>query len=154
MKFLFTLLVAAFLHLPSLASTPAEILTEEFDRIQKWILTQTPDGNVGGLYDYVQMDGYLILFSQEFDKDHDTIRFFLNREAPEKDFAITYHYTRHIVRGRTVIRRFIGPEPTGWRNDTIDVNTGEYLGAQGARKLRLKPDEQRIIDHWGLTWIE
>ncbi len=136
------------------AQSPANILIDEFQRVQNWIGTQIPDGEVGGLYDFIQRDGYKILYSKQFDGDHDTIRFFLNRKAPEQDFAITYHLSRHITHGRTVLRRFIGPEPTGWRNDTVDFHTKEYLGAQGAQHLRFRKDEQKILQEWGFTWID
>ena len=144
-------LVLLFACLSANASETATVLLNEFQYIRQIIESRTADGNVGGYYDFIEMDGYEILYTPEFDTDHDVIRVFLNRETPEKDFSITYYLTDHIVRGRRVLRRFVGPEPTGWRNDTIDVNTLEYLGSQGNSRLILKEDEQKIADELGVT---
>ena len=133
------------------ASEKADILIEEYTRIKQWVESVEPDGLVGGLYYYVEREGYIILFSQKFDGKHETIRFFLNREAPLKDFAITYIKSKYILKDRTILRRFIGSEPTGWKNQTVDVTTLEDLGSQGVKELVLSPDEKQIIAEWGLT---
>jgi hypothetical protein len=135
------------------ASPEAEQLLLEYSSLKQWTSEVQSDGVIGGLYQFVQMDGYKIMFSQEFDGDHDVIRFFMAREAPRKDFAITYFWSRYIKQDRVVLRRFVGHEPSGWRNDTIDVETLEYLGRQGRRDLRLPEDEESILEQWGIELL-
>lgn len=133
------------------AFNKAEILTEEYNRIKSWVQQSQTDGVIGNLYPYIQMDGYILMFSNDFDNQHETIRFFINGEGHEKDFSITYYKSQYMVENKMVIRRFVGPEPTGWRNDTIDFDTQEYLGFQGTDKPRLNDKAQEIIKEWNLT---
>lgn len=138
---------------PVFASQEAETLLAEFDQLREHVLSQEADGVVGGYMNYIQKDGYKILFKPEFDTDHDVIRIFMNREFPEKDFAITYILSDHLYDGRRVLRRFIGPEPTGWRNHSVDVVTLEYLGSQGNSALQLKEEEAEILRTLGISLL-
>ncbi|MEO0335678.1 MAG: hypothetical protein AAF202_04765 [Pseudomonadota bacterium] len=152
MKFLMTVLAFVFCF-SAVASPEAEQLVKEFNSLKQWALEQEMDGVVGGLYPYVQQDGYIVMFSKEFDGEHDVIRFFLGRSAPQKDFAVSYYWSRYMFEGRRVLRRFVGPEPTGWRNDTVDVDTFEYLGRQGRSELSLSDEELEILEAWGIELL-
>jgi len=133
------------------ASEPAKTLLEEFARLKEFVQSNQPDGEVGGYMEYIQMDGYIVLYKPDNTEDHDVIRIFANREFPDPDFAVTYFLSDHLYKDRRVLRRFVGHEPSFWRNDTVDVNTGEYLGRQGLRVPRLNEDEQAILDYFEIT---
>jgi hypothetical protein len=139
-----------FISLFSQAQSKSEILLEEFDRIQNFIEQQEADGVVGGLYPFIQQEGYILMSSQEFGTKHDLIRFFMNREGLQKDFAVTYIRSHYLLEGREVLKRFVGYEPTGWRNDTIDVKTGEDLGFQGVESLLLDEEAQSLLQAWDI----
>ncbi len=83
----------------------------------------------------------------------EVIRIFRDKEGM-KSFEITFHHNDHIVKGREVIRRFVGPGISGWRNDTIDSQTLEYLGSQGARRPMLDSRDREILKQWDIELFE
>ncbi len=131
------------------------ILTEEFNRLRSFVAQLKPDGDVGGYYWKKDYGDHLLLWKLEESEDarayHEVIRLYASRGEDQKPFAVTYHKTTGIIDGLMVLRRFIGPEPTGWRNDTIDYQTGEYLGSQGFRRLWLQDEDLRILKRWNIT---
>lgn len=133
------------------ASYTGQTISTEYTTLKSWIEQTNPDGEVGGLYPYIQMDGYKVLYSENFDGEHETIRIFLAGIEEQKDFSVTYIKSQHIQKGKTVLRRFVGPEPTGWRMDEIDADTLEYLGRQGTKKPRLTPKAKEILEELGIT---
>ena len=147
------LIVGVVISTSAFASPQADQLIAEFEWLKSWAENAEPDGKIGSLYPYVQHDGYVVMFSEEFDGKHDVVRFLVQREAPVKDFAISYYWSKYIVEGRVVLRRFVGTEPTGWKNHTVDVNTREYLGSQGRRVLNLSDDEKELLQDWGIQQL-
>jgi hypothetical protein len=84
--------------------------------------------------------------------DSERIRLFREREDDDQTwFAITYHHSKYILEGTDVIRRFVGPEPSGWRNDTVDAKTGEFLQTQGAQRPLLTHREAEILADWNIA---
>lgn len=132
------------------ASPQFNQLASEYEGLYQWTQSVQPDGLVGYHYPYKQMDGYMVIWEPQssMDDGHIMIRILLKRETPLKDFAVTYYKSQYIVQGRTVLRRFYGPDDKGWRNDTVDFITGEYLGFQGNPSPSFKEDEQSILDFW------
>lgn len=153
---LLIILFAVFKITPVFATPQADQLAAEYQRLYNWTQTVQPDGLVGSHYPFKQMEGYIVLWDPQasMNDKHDMIRIFLNREAPLKDFAVTYYKSQYIVEGRTVLRRFYGPDDKGWRNDTVDFITGEYFGYQGTPSPKLSEDEQSILDFWTILPLE
>lgn len=133
------------------SSDKALTISTEYTTLKSWIQQITPDGIIGGLYPYIQMDGYKVLFSKEFDTDHEIIRVFLAGHDGEKDFSITYIKSQHFQKDKTILRRFIGPEPTGWRMDEMNFETQKYIGRQGALKPSLSSQALAIINELGIS---
>ena len=91
------------------------------------------------------------LVDEESDSFHEAIRLYIKPTDSQPSFAVTYHKTTIIVPETVVLRKFIGPEPTGWRNDTINYTTGEYLGTQGSSRVRLSDQIKSILTRWNIT---
>lgn len=128
------------------------LLKEEWTRLRAHVETLEPDGNIGGYMDYKTYGKMTLLWRiSDNEGDYEAIRFYKERKE-DGNFAITYHKSNEIYDGRIVIRRFIGPEPGGWINHTIDYNTGEYLGRQGYFPS-LHGDEHKIMKEWNITPI-
>lgn len=139
-----------------LASPQFDQLASEYQSLYEWTQSVQPDGLIGYHYPYKQMDGYMVIWEPQssMEDGHVMIRIFLKREAPLKDFAVIYYKSRYIMKGRTILRRFYGPDGKGWRNDTVDFITEEYLGSQGNPSPSLKEDEQSILDFWKILPLE
>ena len=88
----------------------------------------------------------------KYEGDYDVIRIFSERKDG-KDFVVSYFRGDHLVEGRTVIRRFYGPVITGWRNDTVDVETDEYLGWQGVEEPRLNKKDENVLNLWNVELL-
>lgn len=108
-----------------------------------------PEGDIGGYMLYRDYADMTLLWRTSTDaNDNEVIRFFMRR-ANGEIFAVTYHKSDVIVPGTVVLRRFVGTEPTGWINHTIDLTTGEYLGSQG-QKPTLTSAEKKMMKQWGI----
>lgn len=147
------LLVATILSLSSslwAAESPeAKVLKSEFDRLQKYVSQLVPDGTVDGFLKYKVMNGYEILWElDEVDNSHSVITLYRDQ------FAVHYYKSAYIIENKYVLRRFIGPHITGWRNDTVDIESGAYLGRQGLEKPIWTKADQAVIDFWNITLIE
>lgn len=127
----------------------SKILTAEWTRLYELVSQTEADYVVGGLYNAKEFDGVTLLW--KVGTEHEVIRLYAERVAPLKDFSVTYYKTPHIVKDTLVLRRFYGPDSTGWRNDTIDYESGEYIGSQGTRWPYLGNDDQEIMTNWDLT---
>lgn len=160
MKPLLTFLTVAFLSLPSL-SLPAHAseriawrLHSEYARLRALVEKLEPEFEVGGYLKGRRYGDHELLWRLAVDEgDSEVIRIFRDK-AGHESFDVTFHRNQAIVPGRTVIRRFVGPNPTGWRNDTIDAETREYLGSQGARRPRLDEREEEILRQWDIELFE
>lgn len=122
----------------------------EWSTFRSLVDTLEADGDIGGYMDYKEYGEMTLLWRVSDDaSDNEVIRFF--RERPgHQSFAVTYHRSHHIVSGHLVLRRFIGAEPTGWINHTIDFETGEFFGTQGYNPL-LTREERKLLKDWGIT---
>lgn len=147
--------IASLLSFQSLAFADKDvsyILQEEWTRLRAHVEDLKPEGDIGGYMDFKTYGKVTLLWRLSEDgTDNEVIRFYKNRKGDDH-FAITYHKSDHIIDGRTVIRRFIGPEPTGWINHTIDYNTGEFLQRQGYFP-ELSGDEYKLMKEWNITPI-
>lgn len=153
-KMLLVLLITGFSFVASANTEISERLRSEFDRLVELVSTLEPDDHVGYLESKSYGDHELLWKLGETSEDNDVIRIYYDKGEKEQAFTISYHRSRHIVEGRTVIRRFVGPMISGWRNDTIDADTGAYLGSQGAITPRLDDREKEIMEEWDIQLFE
>jgi len=127
----------------------AKTIMNEYEDFREMVSELQEDRLVGDYYKAKEYSDVLLLWNLREDiKDHEVIRFFKLREDGTP-FAVTYHRSSYIVEGRIVLRRFVGTEPTGWINHTIDYMTGEYLGRQGFEPYLLK-SEKTFLKNWNI----
>lgn len=123
---------------------------KEWSNFRTLVDTLEADGDVGGYMDFKKYGEMTLLWrTSDNTNDNEVIRFFRTRPG-HQSFAVTYHKSHIIVPGKVVLRRFIGPEPTGWINHTIDFETGEYLGRQGFTPSLTKA-EKKLLKDWDIT---
>ena len=148
-------LLVLFLFLSShvFALTGEEIsenLQGEWSKFRTLVETLEADGDIGGYMDFKRYEDVTLLWRIDDDfTGNEVVRFYIPREGRLENFAVTYHKSTSIIDGRVVLRRFVGPEPTGWINYTIDYETGEYLGSQGFTP-RLLENEVVFLREWGI----
>lgn len=148
-------IVLAFLMLISIFGqafgneTISKTLMKEWNTFRAQVDTLTPDGDIGGYMLYREYQDMTLLWRTSSDtNDNEVIRFFMKRDDGAI-FAVTYHKSNIIAPGRVVLRRFVGNEPTGWINHTIDFTTGEYLGSQGQATI-ITAKEKKMMKDWGI----
>lgn len=143
---MFTLLIGhAFAN-----DTISETLMKEWTHFHAMVDTIKPQGDLGGYMLYRDYQDMTLLWRTSTNSsDNEVVRFFMQRSSGVV-FAVTYHKSNIINPGRTVLRRFIGTEPTGWTNHTIDLKTGEYLGSQGLGQ-EITSAEEKMMREWGIT---
>ncbi len=128
----------------------AETLREEWQEYRLLVDSLSADGDVGGYMLFKNYGEMILLWrTSQGSQDNEVIRFYMMRSLGTS-FAVTYHKSNLIVPGKVVLRRFIGPEPTGWINHTIDYDSGEYLGSQGTQPS-LTSREKKMMNEWGIT---
>lgn len=143
-------LAALLLSHSVFANNISETLMKEWNTFRALVETLEADGDVGGYMDYKEYGETTLLWRISDDaQDNEVIRFFRTRPG-QQSFAVTYHKSHHIVPGTVVLRRFIGPEPSGWINHTIDFVTGDYFGQQGYTPL-LTREEKELLEDWDIT---
>lgn len=129
----------------------SQTLQEEWSRFRAHVEEVTADGDVGGYMDYKEYGDMTLLWRTSGDpSDNEVVRFYMSRENSSDWFSVTYHKSSSIIDGRTVLRRFVGPEPSGWINHTIDYHTGEYLGSQGYFPYALSDSELEMMKAWNI----
>lgn len=129
--------------------TIAKTILKEWKTFRSQVDVLEPHGDIGGYMLYRDYQDMTLLWLTSPDaNDNEVIRFFMERTNGDI-FAVTYHRSHIIVPGRVVLRRFVGREPTGWINHTIDMNTGDYLGSQG-QKPELTASEKKMMKEWGI----
>lgn len=129
-----------------------ETLREEWQEYRSMVDTLSADGDVGGYMLFKTYGDMVLLWrTSEGSLDNEVIRFYMMRSLGTS-FAVTYHKSNLIVPGKVVLRRFIGPEPTGWINHTIDYDSGEYLGSQGVTPT-LTSREKKMLNEWSITFF-
>lgn len=130
------------------------VLMSEWSKFRKMVETLEPDEEVAGYYKSKAFGDVLLMWRiSEDSSDDEVIRFYVEREGEEKYFNVTYHKNKSIVPGRQVLRRFLGTEPSGWKNHTIDFNSGEYLGSQGAWRPDVSEKNMEVLNEWGITLL-
>lgn len=122
------------------------ILQNEYNRFYAYVKTLKPDGKIGDFMKYKKVGAYTVLWDLGVEKsDYDLIRLYNEHTDGTDSFAVSYYRSQNIVPGRTVIRRFYGPGIKDWRNDTMDAETGEYLGMQGIHNPEMTEEDLALI---------
>lgn len=152
MKKLFCSLVTLLVSLNVFADPAiADRLVKEYARLRAIAVATTPDSLVGGYLKSKSFGDHKLLWKlAEEPGDNEVIRIYRPKGQGVPPMDVTFHFSRFIVEERTVIRRFVGPSTTGWRNDTVDASTGEYLGSQGATKPALDSRDREILKTWDI----
>lgn len=130
----------------------ASILINEYNRLRDYVKDLKPDYKIGDFHSVKKFEGYVLVWQidKEEERANELIRFYRDK-GQYKGFAITYHKSTVIVDNRVVIRRFIGPEPFGFRNDTADYETFEYLGRQGLNSPSIDEFENNMLRRWKIS---
>ena len=129
----------------------AKTLMTEYQEFRSMVSNMEHDYLVGGWYKAKDFGETTLMWNLGDDlSDREVIRFF-RRKADGSVFTVTYHRSDYIVDGRIVLRRFVGPEPTGWINHTIDYETGEQLGSQGWWPIFDESDHD-FMKKWGFHY--
>jgi hypothetical protein len=124
-------------------------LMKEWDNLKTKTAQVSADGELGGYMFYKEYGNLTLLWRTSDDMaDNEVIRLFLEKNNGS-NFVITYHKSNIISPGRTVLRRFVGGEPVGWINHTIDFKTGLYLGTQGQAPT-LTSEEKKLMKAWSI----
>ena len=130
-------------------------LKKEFLQLHRLVSKMRPEFTVG---DYLSGKSYgdheILWRLGEEAGDPDVIRIYRDKGEKAQALDITFHRSAGIIRGRTVIRRFVGPAMRGWRNDTMDFHSGEYLGSQGTSSPSLDERDREIMEKWGVVLFE
>ena len=127
----------------------SESLIKEWKALKTKTSQISADGELGGYMFYKEYGNLTLLWRTSEDMtENEVIRLFLEKKSGE-NFVITYHKSDIIAPGRTVLRRFVGGEPTGWINHTIDFVTGSYLGSQG-QAPSLTTEEKKLMKDWSI----
>lgn len=149
--FALTALLSATAHA---SGSIGQRIDSEFQRLKALAGSLEPEFEVGGYLKGKRYGDHELLWHlAEEEGDAEVIRIYRDKPGHES-FDVTFHRNQAIVPGRTVIRRFVGPNPTGWRNDTIDAGTLEYLGSQGTRRPRMDAAEEAILRKWDIELFE
>lgn len=145
----FTFLIAMAGHVFANDSI-SQALMKEWNYFRALVEKTEPQGDVGGYMLYRDYQDMTLLWRTSSDSsENEVIRFFMPRPDGAV-FAVTYHKSDIINPGRTVLRRFVGTEPTGWINHTIDYFTGAYIGSQG-QAPKLLASEKIMMKEWGIS---
>jgi hypothetical protein len=137
-------------------SDEGQKIMTEFTNLRAQVLAMKPDGEVGGYLKSKSFGDHEVLWRlSDVEGEAEVIRIYREKRALKgsttQDFVVAFHKGGHIEPGRVVIRRFYGPAQTGWRNDTVDVQTGEYLGRQGTTQPLLDERDMAIMAKWDLS---
>lgn len=152
-KILFALLLLSSQVFAQSAETVSKTLQSEWSEFRSYVETLEADGDVGSYMDYKEFGDMTLLWKISDEANgHEVIRFFMDRPGV-KSFVVSYYRTPHIIQGKTILRRFVGTEPTGWINHTIDFVTGDYIGQQGSFPYSLREEELNMMKEWGITLL-
>ncbi len=149
-----SIILAASLFFSWTATASTEIgqrVQGEFSRLRAVVSQLTPEFQVGGYLNGKSYGDHEILWALSEDPSRsEVIRIYREKGANEQPMVVSFHRSTLIAPGRTVIRRFVGPGLTGWRNDTVDVDSGEYLGSQGNESPLLDARDREILKKWDI----
>lgn len=125
------------------------VLKNEFNRFYTYVKTLTPDGQIGDFMKYKKVGAFTVLWDLGAEKsDYDLIRLYNEHTDGTDSFAVSYYRSENIVPGRNVIRRFVGPGIKDWRNDTMDLESGEYLGMQGIFQPEMTDEDRALVQEF------
>lgn len=128
----------------------SQTLMKEWSQFRNMVDKVEAEGDVGGYMLYRDYQDMTLLWrTSSNSNENEVIRFFMLR-TDGMVFAVTYHKSNIIMPGTTVLRRFVGTEPTGWINHTVDFSTGEYLGSQG-QEPTITATEKKMMKEWGIS---
>lgn len=148
MKKTFIALLLLISTITSVFANPGTLMNE-WKKFRAQVDTIQPQGDIGGYMLYREYGDMTLLWRTSSEAgENEVIRFFMERPDGQV-FAVTYHKSDIIMPGRVVLRRFVGTEPTGWINHTIDFETGEYIGSQG-QEPQLTKAEKKMMKEWGI----
>lgn len=157
MKIFWRILLATFFAAcaPSFAadSSPEHIssrINEEFLRLRTFVEKLQPEFTVGGYLNGKNYGDHQLFWHLSQEKGGNEVIRIFRYKGRNNDFDVSFHRSMEIMPGRTVIRRFVGPGSSGWRNDTIDAATGEYLGSEGPSLPRMDVRELEILKQWDI----
>ena len=151
--FLVFLLMAFSLQVFSEENQESKILISEYNKIVQIIKKSKSDGTIDGFREYkIVGDGVkLIWFFGETNENPTMIRIYKKKSETENYFSLSYYRNSSIIKGTTVIRRSIGSNATGWKNDTVDLSDNQYMGHPRASLPMLSPKDEGILNVWGVT---
>ena len=135
--------------------TASRKLIDEYQQLRTVVSQIQPDNQDEGPY-LKQKDygNYVLLWSLADTNSNistnERIRIYIPSQGDHQDFAVTYVKSTMIAPGQVVLRKFIGPEPSGWRNDTVDYATGEYLGRQGSSWITIPEHVKSILTQYDI----
>lgn len=133
----------------------ATVLKNEFDRFYALVTTLKADGKIGDFMKYKKVGAFTVLWDLGTEKsDYDLIRLYNEHKDGTDSFAVSYYRSQSIVPERTVIRRFVGPGIKDWRNDTMDVDTGEYLGMQGIFNPEMNDEDRTLVKEFNVELFD
>lgn len=131
-------------------------LHREWTLLKEMIASFEPDEKmVGGLMFQVDFGDHVLLWSKNsFAHDgHEVLRIFVPRSEHQRSFDITYILSKYLSvasQERPALRRFVGPAERGWRADTVNWLTGDWIDTQGNRNLRLTDFEQELLEKYSI----
>lgn len=129
-------------------SYKSERLVAEFTRLKAYAEGLSADYTIGGMMKAKEFEfGVTFLWMLSEDGQSDIIRIYRDDEPA---FVVSYYKNKLIGQGEMVLRRFVGPDQGGWRNDTILWDTLEYVGAQGQKKPMLKEIDLEVLKAWDI----
>jgi hypothetical protein len=147
-----TLIFLALALLPFSAKSQdreAQVLRQEFLKLYESVKSFTPDSHIDEFKKYKLMENYEIIWDLAEDgNEFDVITIYRDHAELGREFTVTYYRGTHLVAGRNVVRRFVGPVVGNWRNDTADFESLEYLGMQGHPSPEVTPADQKILSAW------
>ena len=130
--------------------TKAETLKKEYSKLFDIVKNITPDYKIGKDYNVKDYgDDELIWRLAISDRDQDFVGIY--DKGRRDSFSVRFYRAKHFIPGRNVLRRFIGPVMIGWRSDTIDYNTNEYIRWEGVERPTLEPSELDFLKRWSIT---
>ena len=131
------------------------VLQNEFTRFYAYVKTLKADGKIGDFMNYKKVGSFTVLWDLGTEKsDYDLIRLYNEHTDGTDSFAVSYYRSQNIVPGRTVIRRFHGPGIKDWRNDTMDVESGEYLGMQGIFNPEMTDQDSALVKEFNVELFD
>lgn len=122
----------------------------EYEALVKKVNYLTPDYQIGPLKVKKYSDHELLWDIGDGKEDYNVIRLYVEKKQTD-DFSVSYYLGTHLVKGRQVLRRFLGPHlRPGWRADSIDYQTKRFIGIQGRQEPHLDEADLAMLKNWNI----